>query len=99
MKIQIDAMKNFSCKYCKKYHYISIDCHYHELHCPCDVIYRYKFQSGAATERNGDFKEIEQGVNHTHVVYRRQLAHDSNMDNLKIAVNDAITFLQVEVAA
>ena len=30
---QIDALKNYSCKYCKKHFSRSINCRYHELHC------------------------------------------------------------------
>ena len=99
---QIDALKNYSCKYCKKHFSRSINCRYHELHCkprkPGDVSYRHDFQFGTGTERNGDFEEIFQGFDHTLVVYRKQLANDNNMDNLKIAVDDAITILQKEVA-
>ena len=44
---QIDAMKNYSCKYCKKHFSRSINCRYHELHCkprkPGDVSYRHDF--------------------------------------------------------
>ena len=99
---QIKMMKNFSCKYCKKHFSRSINCRYHELHCqprnPGDITYRHNFQFGAGTERNGDFDEIEQGFNHTFVTYRKQLTHDINMENLKTAVQDAITILQKEVA-
>ena len=61
---------------------------------PGDVSYTQDFQFGAGTERNGDFEKIEQGFNHTLVTYREQLAHDTDMDNLKTAVNDAVTLLQ-----
>ena len=99
---QIDAMKNYSCKYCRKHFSRSINCCYHELHCKPrkagDVSYRQGFQFGTGTERNGDFEEIQQGFEHTLVVYRNQLANDSNIDNLKIAVNNAMTILQKKVA-
>ena len=99
---QIDATKNYSCKYCKKHFSRSISCRYHELHCkpgkPGDVSYRHDFQFGTGTERNGDFEEIHQGFDYTLVVYRKQLANESSMDNVKITVNDAITTLQKEVA-
>ena len=63
---------------------------------PGDVSYRHDFQfgTGTGTERNGDFEEIQQGFDRTFVVYKNQLANDSNMDNLKITVNDAITDLE-----
>ena len=58
----IDAMKNYSCKYCKKHFSRSINCRYHELHCkprkPGDVSYRHDFQFGTGTERNGDLKKF-----------------------------------------
>ena len=63
-----------------------------------DVTYRHDFHFGSGTEKNGDFEEIEQGFNHTLVTYRKQLTHDNNMDNLRIAVKDAFIVLQKEVA-
>ena len=55
---QIDAMKNYSCKYCKKHFIRSNNCRYHELHCkprkPGYVSCKNDFQFGAGTERNGD---------------------------------------------
>ena len=99
---QIKMLKNYSCQYCKKHFSRSINCRYHELHCkpkkPDDVTYRHDFQFGSGTEKNGDFEEIEQGFNHTLVTYRKQLTHDNNMDNLRIAVKDAFIVLQKEVA-
>ena len=99
---QIDAMKNYSCKYCKKHFSRSINCRYHELHCkprkPGDVSCRHNFQFGTGIEKNGDFEEFQQGFDHTLLIYREQLANDSNMDNLKVAVNNAITILQKEVS-
>ena len=83
---QINAMKNYSCKYCKKHFSKSINCRYHELYCesskPDDVSYRHGFQFGADVERNEDFGEIEQGFSHTLVTYRKQLAHDTEVDNM-----------------
>ena len=45
------------------------------------------------------FEEIQHGFDHNLVVYRKQLANERNMDNLKISVNDAITILQKELGA
>ena len=70
---QIDGMKNYSCKYCERHFSKSINCHYHELYCEPrktdDISCRCDFQCGAGTERNEDFKEIEQGFNHTLATY------------------------------
>ena len=99
---QIKMLKNYSCNFCKKHFSRSINCRYHELHCqprkPDDLTYRHNFQFGSGTDRNGDFEEVEQAFNHTLVTYRKQLAHNSNMDNLRSAFQDAITILQKEVA-
>ena len=88
-------------KYYKKHFNKSVNYCDHDMHFeprkPVDVSYGHDFQFGAGTERNGDFEEIEQGFNHTLVTYRKQLAHDTEVDNLKIAVNDAIAILQKEV--
>ena len=99
---QIKMLRNYSCQYCKRHFSRSINCRYHEIHCkpknPNDLTYIDAFQFDAGTEKNGDFEEIEQGFNHTLVTYRKQLVHESNMNNLEIAVKDAITILQKEVA-
>ena len=99
---QLKMPRNYSCQYCKKHFSRSINCHYHEIYCKPkslgDLSYRDAFQFSAGTENNGYFEEIEQGFNHTLVTYRKQLAHESNMDNLKIIVKDAITILQKEIA-
>ena len=95
---QIKMLRNYSCQYCKRHFSRSINCRYHEIHCkpksPGDLTYRDAFQFSAGTENNCDFEEIEQGFNHILVIYRKQLAHESNMANLKISVKDAITILQ-----
>ena len=48
--------------------------------------------------RNGDFEEIEQGLDHLFVAYRKKLTHDSDIDQLQSASKDALTVLQKEVA-
>ena len=65
---QIDAMKNYSFRYCKRRFSRSINCRYHELQCeprkPDDASYRHDFQFGAGAEINGDLEEIDHGFNH-----------------------------------
>ena len=79
-----------------------MNCRYHELHCrprkPDDVGYRHDVQFGRGHERNGDFEEIEQGLDHLFVTYRKKLTHDSDTDRLQSAFKDALTVLQKEVA-
>ena len=74
---QINVMKNHSCKNCEKHFSRSINCCYQELHCkprkPGDVSYRCNFYFGTGTETNGDFDEIQQGFDHTLVVYRKKM--------------------------
>ena len=99
---EIKSLKTYSCKYCKKNFSRSVNCRYHELHCrprkPDDVGYRYDVQFGRGHERNGDFEEIEQGLDHLFVTYRKKLTHDSDTDQLQSAFKDALTVLQKEVA-
>ena len=99
---QIKLMKTYPCRYCKKNFSRSVNCRYHELHCkprkPDDISYRHDFQFGSGNERNGDFEEIEQGLNRLMVAYRKKLTHENNFDKLQLAFSDAITVLQKEVA-
>ena len=99
---EIKLMKTYPCRYCKKNFSRSVNCRYHELHCkprrPDDISYRHDFQFGSGNERNGDFEEIEQGLNRLMITYRKKLTHDNDLDKLQLAFSDAITVLQKEVA-
>ena len=52
----VNAMKDYSCKYCKKYFSRSIKCCYHKKHCkprkPGNGSYRHNSEFGTETERN-----------------------------------------------
>ena len=54
-------------------------CRYHKLHCrhrkPDDVGYKHDVQFGRGHMRNGDFEEIEQGLDHLFVTYRIYYIH------------------------
>ena len=63
---EIKSLKTYSCEYCKKNNSRSVPCRYHELHCtprkPDDIGYKHDVQFGRGHKRNGDFEEIEQGL-------------------------------------
>ena len=76
---------------------------YHELHCQPreegDESYRADFQSGAWTETNGGFEEIQHAHDWVCVIYKKQISQNSDMDNLRSAMGvDTNTVLQKEVA-